>query len=324
MRRRIEILLLLALAGNSLVGCRGQRARETAEDPRRQRVRDFWEKLHAANEARLRPDCRTAVGLYAQALDLEPRHEDALYYLGQCRRELGEPEAARAAFRRLVEANPASARGHLALGALLASPDPAEPMDLAAAEAHLRRAHEINGEETGPVVRLGEVALASGRPVDAGGWFEAALRTNPKSVEAAFLAGFVAWDGGTRDVARLVRRVRTAAEVVAPVKGVLSEGDRKDPKRVVAPPLESPLGRLLFGAPIATLRGRAAAGRDIDDPTVTSLWREVRRLKAELAARASGAGRPAIQRPDSSPSAHCRRDSLRLASMCRKASRLSL
>ena len=66
----------------------------------------------------------------------------------------GEPGPARAAFERLVTLNPESARGHLALGALLASPDPEEPMDLEAAEGHLSRAHEINGEETGPSCAL--------------------------------------------------------------------------------------------------------------------------------------------------------------------------
>lgn len=286
------LCLLLALAGAPLGGCRGRDDAEVPEDPARQRVRLFWDKLQSANEARLRPDCRTAVGLYEQALELRPRHEDALYYLGQCRRELGEPQAARTAFERLVEANPSSARGHLALGALLASPDPQEPMDLVAAELHLRRAHAINGEETGPMVRLGEVELLLGRPAEAREWFEAALRTNPKSVEAAFLSGFVAWSAGVRDPAPLAERVLQAAAVVAPVKGVLSEGDRKTgAAQRAAPPLESPLGRLLFGAPIATLRGRAAAGQPIGDAMVVGLWRDTERLRAELAARAARAAR---------------------------------
>jgi tetratricopeptide (TPR) repeat protein len=286
-RHRSTALALAVLCAAASLQCRGAAAPESAEDPRRERVRAFWEKLRAATEARLRPDCASAVRLYEEALTLEPRHEDALYYLGQCRRELGRPSEARAALEQLVGVNPASARGHLALGALLASPDPAEAMDLAEAEAHLRRAHEINGEETGPVVRLGEVLLVAGRAGEAREWFEAALRTNPKSVEAAFLAGFVAWDDGSGDVGRLVRRVQEAAKVDAPVKGVLSEGDRKDEKRVAAPPLASPLGRLLFGAPIAALRARAAVGGAVDDALVTGLWREARRVEADLAARSA-------------------------------------
>lgn len=282
----LALLGLALLGAATFAGCRLP-AESEAEDPRRAAVRAFWAKLHAANETRLRPDCAAAARLYEEALALDPRHEDALYYLGQCRRDLGQPALARATFERLVEVNPASARGQLALGALLASPDPKEPMDLVVAEAHLRRAHEINGEETGPVVRLGEVLLVAGRAAEARDWFEDALRTNPKSVEAAFLAGFVAWDGGKGDVALLARRVREAAKVDAPIKGVLSEGDRKDDKRVAAPPLQSPLGRLLFGGPIATLRGRSAAGQPIDDPVLLGLWREARRLKAELGARGS-------------------------------------
>ena len=288
--RKFSALALALASSLAFAGCRQESGREAAAtDPRREAVRAFWEKLHAATGARMRRDCAAASALYEEALALDPRHEDALYYLGQCRRELADPVAARTAFERLVDANPASVRGHLALGALLASPDPAEPMDLAAAEAHLRRAHAINGEETGPVLRLGEVLLVSGRAGEAHEWFEAALRTNPKSVEAAFLAGFVAWDSGSGDIARLARRVLEAATIDAPVKGVLSEGDRRDAKRVAAPPLESPLGRLLFGEPIAALRGRAAAGLPIDEARLLALWRETRLLQGRLAARVVGA-----------------------------------
>lgn len=257
------------------------------ERPERRKVRVFWQKLNQATDARMRRDCATSAGLYQEALKLDPRHEDALYYLGQCLRELGRPLEARAAFERLVAVNGSSARGHLALGALLASPEAAEPMDLVTAEQHLRRAHAINGEETGPIVRLGEVLLVTGRAAEAGAAFEAALRTNPRSVEAAFLAGFVAWDAGQPARAqRLAQRLREAAKVEAPVKGVLSEGDRRDAKRIAAPPLASPLGRLLFGEPVARLRERAAAGLPLDDALIEREWRDVRALRRTLSARA--------------------------------------
>jgi tetratricopeptide (TPR) repeat protein len=290
MRRRARpLLVVLTLCAAGLVGCRGPAEDKAAStrDPQRQRVLDFWNRLSAATEARTRRDFVEAARLYEEALVLEPRHEDGLYYLGQCRRELGQAEAARVAFERLVEVNQASARGHLALGALLASPDPSEPMDLAKAERHLRRAHEINGEETGPVVRLGEIALLAGQSAEARRWFESALRTNPKSVEAAFLAGYLGWEEG-REAADLVRRVREAARLEAPPKGVLSEGDRRDSQRAAAPPLSSPLGRLLFGEPVERLRAHAAAGQPPSEASVIEEWRTVRRLRREHARRATG------------------------------------
>jgi tetratricopeptide (TPR) repeat protein len=288
-RRALRFLVAAVMCGAGFVGCRSPARDEAAgtRDPQRQRVVDFWNRLSAATEARTRRDFAGAARLYEEALALEPRHEDGLYYLGQCRRERGQADAARVAFERLLEVNPASARGHLALGALFASPDPSEPMDLANAERHLRRAHEINGEETGPVVRLGEIALLAGASTEARGWFESALRANPKCVEAAFLAGYLGWEEG-RETAVLVRRVREAAKLDAPVKGVLSEGDRRDAQRVAAPPLASPLGRLLFGEPVERLRAQAAAGHPISEALVLQEWRELRRLRREHARRAGG------------------------------------
>jgi Flp pilus assembly protein TadD len=280
---------LLLAATLAVSGCtRGEQpeTRTEALDPERQRVLEFWELYNAASRVRTGGDCAEAARLYEKALALDPKHGDSLYYLGQCRRELDLPGPAREALERLVEINPASARGHLALGALLASPDPAEPMDLETAERHLRRAHEINGEETGPVVRLGEVALAAGRPEEARTWLEAALQTNAKSVEAALLAGYVAWEAaGGGDVGPFAGSVREAARVEAPVKGVLSEGDRQGTRGRAARPLTHPLGRLLFGRPVDALRARAAAGEPLSDADVLEAWREVRRLRQEYEAR---------------------------------------
>ena len=284
--RRIAAVALTVSAALAACGGSDRRTSGAAQDPARQRVVAFWNRLNRATDARLRRDFAEAARLYEEALVLDPRHEDALYYLGQCRREMGQPDAARRAFERLVASNPMSARGHLALGALLASPDPGEPMALAEAERHLRRAHEINGEETGPVVRLGEIALLAGRSAEARGWFESALRTNPKSIEAAFLAGYVSWEDG-RPTAPFLRRMREAAKVEKPVKGVLNEGDRRDAQRKTAPPLTSPLGRLLFGEPVGALRARIAAGEPLPDAAVVDQWREVRRLRRVHEGRAS-------------------------------------
>jgi hypothetical protein len=153
-----------------------------------------------------------------------------------------------------VSINPASARGHLALGGILASTDERADLDLVRAEEHFRRAHAINGEETGPMLRLGEVLIAQGKAGEARHWLESAATTNPKSVEAACMAGFLRWSAGDADgAARFYERASKAAKTDAPVKGVLSEGDRKalsSPAgaRTAAPPLLEPMGQTLFGS----------------------------------------------------------------------------
>jgi hypothetical protein len=110
MRCRAQpLLVVLVLCGAGLASCRGPARHEAAatRDPQRQRVVDFWNRLSAATEARTRRDFAEAARLYAEALVLEPRHEDGLY-LGQCRRSWRS--AGGAGHERLIAANPASAR----------------------------------------------------------------------------------------------------------------------------------------------------------------------------------------------------------------------
>ena len=259
--------------------------RSPAGAPDRASVLRFWESYHEATALRTRGDFAAAERAYERALALDPRHEDSLYYLGHCRREIGQPAGALEALTRLVGVNPSSARGHLALGALLAPADVSLPLDLGGAEEHFRRAHAINGEETGSMVRLGEIAIVRGDAARARSWLESALRTNPRSVEAAFLLGYLDWQARDRAGALAnCRRAIEAGTVQAPVKGVLGEGDRK-----AAPPLASPMGKTLFSALSDPLRGRPA-GREAgpEDCDVDGLYSPVRDLARGLAARANG------------------------------------
>jgi tetratricopeptide (TPR) repeat protein len=240
----------------------------------------FWQHVEQATGARTDGDCARARGLYLEALRLDPSHEDSLYYLGQCQRNLKRPVEARQTFEHLVELNPTSARGHLALGALLASPDSNEPLDLQTAEAHLRRAHEINKEETGPMLRLGEVLIVDNRVDEAREWLEAAARTNPKSVEAAFLLGYLRWKAGdTRGASAHLKRAAQAARADVTQKPVVGEGDRT---LSAAAPLREPMGRTLFGE-LATPLGRPEGNALARTPDV--LYRAVDEARRAAAAR---------------------------------------
>jgi Tfp pilus assembly protein PilF len=82
------------------------------------------------------------------------------------------------------------------LGSLYACLELAEFFDLDAAEAEFRRALEINTEETGPLVQLGQIALLRGDMTKALGFFEAVIGSNYTSVDAYFFKGYIAWKGG--------------------------------------------------------------------------------------------------------------------------------
>ena len=269
--------------------------------PDREAVLRFWSVLNEATATRTRGDCASAMPLYRQALGLDPRHEDALYYLGQCAQSLGRDAEAREAFERLIAVNPQSARTHLALGTLLASAASDGLFDLEGAEREFRSAHDINREETGPMLRLGEIALVRGDEQEARRWLESAHRTNPKSVEAAFLLGFLHFRArdaaGARDyVARAIR----AGTVDAPVRGVLNEGDRK-PEAAAAPgvgsppqaspapspPRTPPAAVSLFSSEAAALRHVGAAA-GASPPGLDALYDPVVRSLDSMRRRAAG------------------------------------
>lgn len=284
-----RMVMAAVLGALALHGCGRDTVPAAGSGPseQRQRVLAFWQRLGSATDARITRDFARARDLYLEALSLDPKHEDALYYLGQCERHLKQPTEARSSFERLVAVNPSSARGHLALGALLASSDPEEPLDLAAAEAHLRRAHEINGEETGPMLRLGEVLIVEGRSEEARTWLEAAARTNPKSVEAPFLLGYLSWAAGDgRGASALLGRAVRAARIDAPPKGVLGEGDRKasavGTAVRAAPPLREPMGRTLFSEVANPVR---ASDAEAVAAEASSLYRAVDEARRAIAAR---------------------------------------
>jgi hypothetical protein len=156
-------------------------------------------------------------------------------------------------------------------------------------------------------VRLGEVLLVGGQRTEARSWFESALRTNPRSVESALLAGYLDREGRSgQPPARLVERVREAAKTEAPVRGVLGEGDRRvahpaepAPSAVAAPPLDSPLGRLLFEAPVLALRAAAAERPPLAADEVLQAWQRVDDMLRTYEERA----REAAGSPEPTPSA---------------------
>jgi tetratricopeptide (TPR) repeat protein len=209
--------------------------REAGAD--RERVQNFWVLYREATAQRIAGQTQLAATTYARALELNPDHEDVLYYFGSMRFALGDFAAAARSWRHLIAVNPLSARTQSQLGRLYLCLDADAPLQLDSAEAHLRRAHEINKEETGPLLHLGEAALVRGDTAAARRYFETVMATHATSVPAHFYSGYLAWRSGNsalaqqefaRAVAAMSARPPAAGMAgVAGVAGVAGEGDTK-------------------------------------------------------------------------------------------------
>jgi cytochrome c-type biogenesis protein CcmH/NrfG len=126
------------------------------------RVLEFWETLrNAMNAMKIEKAYPKAIRLFRVALALDPKHEDARYYLGQCLAAEGDVPGALAQFEELTRLNTHSHRGFQQWGVARAC-SATSAADLVAAEQSLKRAHALNPEETGALLVLGEVSLMRG------------------------------------------------------------------------------------------------------------------------------------------------------------------
>ena len=191
-------------------------------------IHRFWALYRQATDHRTAGRLEDAAEAYRKALALNDRHEDALYYLGNMHLELEEFAEAQEAWERLAYLNPNSARAHARLGDLYLCSEQGTLFDLEAAKAAFTRAMDINKEETGPLLRLGQIALIQGNLPEAQSYFDAVTGSNFKSVEAYFLKGYIAWkQGAARRAEALFAEAVRQAQPNEPPQGVLGEGDTK-------------------------------------------------------------------------------------------------
>lgn len=195
----------------------------------RERVLRFWALLREATAHRVAGRSGEAEAGYAAALDLDPRHEDALYYLGGMRLDRGDFQGAAEAWERLLEVNPRSGRAHGRLGTLYSCLAPGAPFDPERAEAEFRAVLAINPEQTGPLLDLATVAVVAARPDAAREHLQRVLASDPSSALAHYLQGYLAWRAGDREegVARLRTAIEGARGMPAPA-GFAGEGDTQD------------------------------------------------------------------------------------------------
>lgn len=236
----------------------------------RSRTAAFWATQREAMQAlKVERDVARATVLLRKAIALDPTHEDTRYYLASALATLGDVTGALTELEALIRLNPSSHRALVRWGALRAQTARGR-VELMAAEASLQRAHDMNPEETGALLVLGEISLMLGDLTRAEERLGAACNTNPRAAGGLFLLGYLRWKSGDEaHAADLLVRARTALGSDWKPGGASAEGDVTRKAHEDTTPLARFIGGW-NGSPRP-----AEAYRDLD--------RHLRRMSAEQA-----------------------------------------
>ena len=214
----------------------GRRQRDAAGPTDVADQRRFYALREEAQRARIAGDHAGAADGYLAALASWPGHEDCLYYLANSWVEVGEERGALTALERMVHYGPQSSGGWMQIGKLhLPGGDPTLD-DLEAARAAFARSHALNSEESAPRLMLGVVEMSAGELDAAAESFAQAARLNPRSIEARWFGGRVAWLRGDHARADELLREAHALAVEGESAGASAsnEGDTKSGNAMVA------------------------------------------------------------------------------------------
>jgi enediyne biosynthesis protein E4 len=186
----------------------------------------FWEKQHAAMDAMKRErNFAKAAQLFREALAINPDHEDSHYYLANCLAALNDIPSAIAELDALARINPQNRRAFQRKGELLAA-SALSRRQLGPARQALNVALSLNSEETGTLVLLGEVDLASGDLAAAERDFTHTCQANSRAANAWFLRGYIAWKGQDfRQASAMLTAARNARGPDWKPSGSVLEGD---------------------------------------------------------------------------------------------------
>jgi tetratricopeptide (TPR) repeat protein len=192
------LVLLLAFAVLAIFKNRGKASAEAKSNVAKNSdsIQRFWNDYNLATQLRMQEKTDSAISVYRRAIDLNPAHEDALYYLGIVYMKAGDLIKAKESWERLIEVNPQSERAYYQLGNLYFCVKQKSFFDPEKAKTFFNRANELNKEAVNPELRLGEIALFQNKMKEASVAFEKLLIMDHKNLEVSFLTGYLKWKTG--------------------------------------------------------------------------------------------------------------------------------
>jgi tetratricopeptide (TPR) repeat protein len=238
MKRLISLLLLVVVSVFIIISVwkilskpSDQKAEDSSvfSNAKKSEIQQFWKIYRIATDLRQRGMWQEAVDAYQEALKINSTHKDALYYLGNVLFELEKYDQAVFSWKKLIEINPLSTRAHIQLGTVYSCGMPGAPFDLDIAEREFKSALEINKEQTGPIIKLGEVYVLKGQKRMAENCFRTVLKSHSGNVEAYYLIGYLNWkDGEKKEAQNALQKALTLSKTIQAGDMTAAEGDTRN------------------------------------------------------------------------------------------------
>lgn len=194
------------------------------------------ERLQVELEQRLfERDMEGALELAQRLVALEPSNPRAWMELAEVQKRSGQEEKARESAAKAVEVAPDFTRGHL----WLANSYLFEPRDWSEAERHVRKALELEPDQSAPHDLQGDIHRAHGRFEEAAGAYTRAAELDPTDAAVLFQRGHVYTFAGDYEKARAdydaaAERARGNQRAQGLYNRALLSAFAGDPKRAVA------------------------------------------------------------------------------------------
>lgn len=168
-------------------------------DSTRSQIINFWKYYDKATDQRTNGDFSAAAEYYNRALQIDPVHQNSLYYLGNVELATEKYLKAEKHWKQLIEINPASVRGYSQLGILYSCRETGNRLyKLENAAEYFSKAFQLNMENTGTLLQLAKINMVNRQLEEAGRKLNDVLAGNFRSAEACFLKGYLEWKKGER------------------------------------------------------------------------------------------------------------------------------
>ncbi|HYW35115.1 MAG TPA: tetratricopeptide repeat protein [Balneolaceae bacterium] len=192
----IAAILFLAFAGISINKYLWPKAngKNTNAKSLHNSSQTFWEYYNRATKLRLTNKTDSALIAYKKALKLNPRHKDALYYIGTMYKKVDKFNSARKVWQKLIGINPQSERAYNQMGNLFFCVQNKKFFKPEKSKRYFMRAENLNQQALHPKIRLGEIAVYQKRNDEAHGILNNLLMNQHKNAEIFFLLGYLDWE----------------------------------------------------------------------------------------------------------------------------------